>query len=431
MSGNTSRPLHERRAPAFPVAQSLGAQIRPARRTRGIAYAVRDIVTLAQEAAKTGREMLYLNIGDPNKFDFETPPQLIEAVLKAMRDNRNGYSPSSGIPAAVAAIEREAARRGITNVRDVFVTSGGSEAIEICLTALVDRGENVLIPHPGYPLYEAVLTKLEASARPYFLDEDRGWRPDVEGIRRKLDAKTRAIVIINPNNPTGAVYDRETLRRILALAAERGVVVFADEIYDKMILDDKPHVSIAALDPEAPVVTFNGLSKGFLAPGWRIGWGVASGNAGLLKGYLAAINRLLRARLCASHPMQHAVAAALDGEQAFLARTRDKLRRRRDITHEMLNSAPGISCVRPEAAFYAFPRLDIAGSDEDFVKGLIRETGVVAVHGSGFGEKPGTKHLRVVFLPPEEVLRKAYANLLDFLKRKRRRPRGRREASGC
>ncbi len=399
------------------MAQSVPTPIRPARRTKDITYAVRDIVALAQEAARGGREMLYLNIGDPNKFDFITPPHMVEAVLKAMRDNHNGYSASSGIPAAVHAIERDAAKRGIRNIRDVFVTSGGSEAIEICLTALVDRGDNVLIPYPGYPLYEAVLAKLEAVAKPYFLDEEHGWRPDVEDIRNKIDSKTRAIVLINPNNPTGAMYDRETLREVLALAAERGILVFADEIYDRMILSDKEHVSVASLDPEAPVVTFNGLSKGFLAPGWRIGWGIVSGKESLLKDYLAGVNKILRARLCASHPMQHAITAALDGEKEFIAHTKEKLLRRRDITFEMLNSAPGISCIKPDAAFYAFPKLDIEGTDEDFVKGLIRETGVVVVHGSGFGEKPGTKHLRVVFLPQEEILRKAYKNLLDYLKK--------------
>ncbi|HAM40896.1 MAG TPA: aminotransferase [Candidatus Omnitrophica bacterium] len=401
------------------MAPALSTRIRPAKRTAGITYAVRDVVALAHETAKTGKEMLFLNIGDPNKYDFETPPHLIEAVLKAMRDNHNGYSSSSGIPSAVKAVEREAARNGITSIHDVFVTSGGSEAIEICLTALVDKGDNVLIPYPGYPLYEAVLAKLETEAKPYYLDEAHGWQPDPEDIRKRIDSKTRAIVLINPNNPTGVVYERETLKRILDIAAEKGVLVFADEIYDKMILSDKPHVSIASLDHEAPVITFNGLSKGFLAPGWRIGWGVVSGNGKLLKDYVNAINKLLRARLCASHPMQHAITAALDGQKDFLKGVREKLVRRRDITFEMLNSAPGISCVKPDAAFYAFPKLDIKGSDEDFVKGLIRETGVVTVHGSGFGEKPGTKHLRVVFLPQDEVLRKAYASLLAHLKKSR------------
>jgi alanine-synthesizing transaminase len=401
------------------MAHALPTHIRPAKRTAGITYAVRDVVALAHEVAKTGKEMLFLNIGDPNKYDFETPPHLIEAVLKAMRDNHNGYSGSSGIPSAIKAVEREAARHGITGIHDVFISSGGSEAIELCLTALVDKGDNVLIPYPGYPLYEAVLAKLEVEAKPYYLDESHGWQPDPEDIRKRIDSKTRAIVLINPNNPTGVVYERETLRKILAVAAEKGVLVFADEIYDKMILSDKPHVSIASLDHEAPVITFNGLSKGFLAPGWRIGWGVVSGNGRLLKDYVAAINKLLRARLCASHPMQHAITAALDGQKDFLAGVREKLVRRRDITFEMLNSAPGISCVRPDAAFYAFPKLDIKGPDEEFVKGLIRETGVVTVHGSGFGEKPGTKHLRVVFLPQEEVLRKAYAALLGYLKKSR------------
>ncbi len=389
--------------------------IRAARRTAGITYAVRDIVVLAQETAKTGKEMLYLNIGDPNKFDFETPAHLIEAVSRAMRANLNGYAPSSGIPSAVEAVEAEARRNGITSVVDVFLANGGSEAIEIALTALADRGENVLIPYPGYPLYEAVLAKLEVRAKPYFLDEDQGWRPDIEDIRSKIDAKTRAIVLINPNNPTGAVYTEDTLRAILALARDRGILVFSDEIYDKLILDGKKHVSIASLDPDAPVVTFNGLSKGYLAPGWRIGWGVLSGRRAELSGYTAALNKILRARLCASHPMQHAVACALEGQRDYLKGTLDKLRRRRDITFEMLNGE-GISCVRPEAAFYAFPKLSIPVSDEEFVKRLIGATGVVTVHGSGFGQKPRSRHLRVVFLPPEEQLRKAYAGLLGFLR---------------
>jgi alanine-synthesizing transaminase len=373
-------------------------------------------VVLAQETAKTGKEMLYLNIGDPNKFGFETPPHLIEAVSRAMRENFNGYSPSSGIPSAVEAVEAEARRNGITSILDVFITSGGSEAIEIALTALADRGENVLIPYPGYPLYEAVLAKIEVQAKPYYLDEDQGWQPDIEDIRSKIDAKTRAIVLINPNNPTGAVYTEGTLRGILKLARERGVMVFSDEIYDKLILDGKKHISIASLDADAPVVTFNGLSKGYLAPGWRIGWGVVSGRRRELAGYLAAVNRILRARLCASHPMQHAIACALEGPKDYLKGTLDKLRRRRDITFEMLNG-PGISCVRPEAAFYAFPKLSIPGSDEEFVKRLIKATGVVTVHGSGFGQRPRSRHLRVVFLPGEEQLRKAYAALLAFLRR--------------
>ncbi|MFH2203080.1 MAG: aminotransferase class I/II-fold pyridoxal phosphate-dependent enzyme [Elusimicrobiota bacterium] len=395
--------------------------IRPAQRTAHITYAVRDIVAVAQEAAKAGKEMLYLNIGDPNQFDFATPPHLVEAVHKAMRDNKNSYSPSSGIPAAVKAIEAEAGRSGIRNIRDIFVTNGGSEAIEICLTALADRGENVLTPYPGYPLYEAVLAKLEVSLRPYYLDEDNGWQPDIEDIRAKIDDRTRAIVLINPNNPTGSVCSEETLRAVLALARERGIVVFCDEIYDKMLLTEQKHISIAALDPAAPVITFNGLSKGFQAPGWRIGWGIVSGDGAVLGDYIEAINKILRARLCASHPMQHAIAPALEGEQAFMREVGAKLRRRRDITFEMLNSAEGISCVRPEGAFYGFPRLDIPGSDEDFVKALVRETGVVPVHGSGFGQKPGTRHMRVVFLPPEDVLRKAYARILEFLAKYRAR----------
>jgi len=248
-------------------------QVRPAARTAGITYAVRDIAVLAEQVAKTGKQMLYLNIGDPNLFDFRTPAHIIEAAHRAMLDNKNSYSPSSGITEARAAIECEAAKKGIRNIHDVFVTTGASEAIEVALTALVDEGENVLTPSPGYPLYTAVLAKLRVKENPYYLDEENGFQPSLSDIAAKINKKTRAIVLINPNNPTGSSCDEPTLLGLLALARAHKLVIFADEIYDKLVFDGKGHISIAGLDPEAPVVTFNGLSKSYLAPGFRIGWG--------------------------------------------------------------------------------------------------------------------------------------------------------------
>ena len=396
-------------------------KIIPSHRTEKITYAVRDIVLLADEAARQGREMLYLNIGDPNKFDFQTAPHIVEAVSRAMRDNYNGYAPSSGIEEGRQAIINCARSKGIDRIRDVFVTTGASEAIDICLTALVNPGENVLIPSPGYPLYSAIINKLSGEPRPYYLNEDDNWQPDIEDIASRIDEKTRAIVIINPNNPTGAVYREEVLRGIIALALEHNLVIFSDEIYDSLILDDISHISTASLNGDLPVITFNGLSKNYLAPGFRIGWGIVSGPEDELRDYVEAINKLLRARLCANHPIQWAIKVALEGEQDQLIEVRQKLRRRRDITVEMLNAIDGITCVRPEGAFYAFPRLHIDGSDDEFVRGLIRETGVVVVPGSGFGERPGTKHFRVVYLAPEEVLEKAYERIGDFLSQRRRR----------
>ena len=389
-------------------------KIVPARRSENIRYAVRDIVVLAKKTESTGKKMTYLNIGDPNLYDFETPAEMVENCHRAMRENRNGYAPSSAIDEARNAIRRDAERKKIQNIQDIFVTSGGSEAIEICLAALVNRGENFLPPPPGYPLYTAIASKIEAELNPYFLDEENGWQPDIDDIRAKINDKTRAIILINPNNPTGSNCRREILEEIVEVAREHNLVIFSDEIYDKLLFDDEKHISIAALAPDVPVVTFGGLSKNYLAPGWRIGWGVVSGNPEILEDFVAAINKFLRARLSANHPEQYAIAPMLDGTQKHLKEILPKLQRRRDITVEMLNAIPGISCVKPTGAFYAFPKIETARPDTDFVKELIQETGVVVVPGSGFGQKPGTQHFRVVFLPPDDVLKKSYENIETF-----------------
>ncbi len=385
--------------------------IHPAERTRNVRYAVRDIVVLAEQAAKAGKELLYLNIGDPNKFDFETPRPLIEAAYRAMLANANGYSPSSGTKQAVDAVAREAARKGITNVQDIFVTSGASEGIDLCLSALADPGDDVLVPSPGYPLYTAVLARLEVRENSYYLDEANGWQPSVSDIASKITPRTRAIAIIHPNNPTGSFASDETLLGILDLARRHDLVVLADEIYDRLLFDGRTPRSIAALAPDVPCVTFGGLSKVHVGPGWRLGWGIASGPGEAMAPFLAALNQLLRARLCANHPLQAAIPVALDGGCPHLPEVMARLTRRRDLTVRMLNEIPGITCVRPEGAFYAFPRLHIAGTDTEWVHGLIRETGVVVVPGSGFGQVPGTQHFRVVFLPDERTLEKAYRQI--------------------
>lgn len=388
--------------------------IKPAVRTDNITYAVRDIVVLANEVAKTGKEMLYLNIGDPNQFDWEPPKHLIEATYEAMKKNLNGYSPSSGIKQAVDAIAQEAEKKGIKNIQDIFVTTGASEAIEICLTALVNDGENVLTPTPGYPLYTAIQSKLQTMENPYYLDEENGWQPDIEDIKKKINSKTRAIILINPNNPTGSNNSPELLKQIVELAKEHNLVIFADEIYDKLLMDGKVHTSIASLDSEVPMITFGGLSKNYMVPGFRIGWGIVSGNKSVLKDYIEAINKILRARLCANHPAQWGIAPSLLGDQSHLTEAMVKLTKRRDLTVEAMNSIEGISCVAPEGSFYAFPRLHNVTNDFHFAVELLKETGVVIVHGSGFGQKPGTQHFRIVFLPPENILEKAYKAIGEF-----------------
>jgi alanine-synthesizing transaminase len=388
--------------------------IKPAVRTEKITYAVRDIVVLANQVAKSGKEMLYLNIGDPNVFDFEPPKHLIEATYEAMKKNRNGYSPSSGIKEATDAIAKEAERKGIKNIQDIFVTTGASEAIDICLTALVNEGENVLTPTPGYPLYTAIQSKLQTMENPYYLDESNNWQPSIKDIKSKINSKTRAIILINPNNPTGSICSTEILKQIIEIAIENKLVIFADEIYDKLLMDGKTHTSIASLNAEVPMITFGGLSKNYMVPGFRIGWGIVSGNKSVLADYIEAINKILRARLCANHPAQYGIAPSLLGDQSHLELAIKKLTSRRNLTVEMMNSIPGISCVAPEGAFYAFPRLNNVSNDAHFVSELLKETGVVVVPGSGFGQLPGTNHFRIVFLPPENILEKAYKALGEF-----------------
>jgi alanine-synthesizing transaminase len=372
-------------------------------------------VVLAEQIAKTGRKMLYLNIGDPNAYDHKTPKQIIEAVYKAMLENKNGYSPSSGIKIALEAIEEDARRKGIKNIQDIFITTGASEAIEICLTALLNPGENVLIPEPGYPLYSAIQSKLELVANPYYLDESNGWQPDIDDIKKKINQKTRAIVLINPNNPTGAVFSKENLEEIVKLALEHNLVVFADEIYDKLLFDNAKHTSIAGLSEELPCITFSGLSKNYIAPGFRIGWGIVSGPRNLLEDYIDAINKILRARLCANHPIQYAIPVALLGDQSHITQMNSTLERRRNIVLEKIAKIPGISLVEPHGAFYAFPSIDVK-DDNHFAIELMKETGVVIVPGKGFGQKPGTSHFRIVILPPEEILKEAFDLIGDFYK---------------
>src|SRR5499427_6107577 len=352
-------------------------EVPAAQRLENVRYAIRDLACVADEVAKKGHKILPLNIGDPINFDFQTPAHLIESVYKAMKDGKNGYAPSPGIKEALDAIRGEAERKGISSVQDVFVTSGVSETVDICLSALLNPGDNLLTPSPDYPLYSAVLAKSGLELNTYALNEDDGWQPDLIDVHKKIGPRTRGIVLINPNNPTGAVCSRRMLEAIAELARRNNLVIFADEIYDKLILDGSPEndpcLSIAAIAPDVPVITFGGLSKNYLAPGWRVGWGIVSGEASTVSNYSENIHRLLRARLCANHPEQYAIKPALEGPQDHLLEVRKKLRSRRDLTQKWCEATPRLSCVPPRGAFYAFPKIDIPESDEVFVKELIRQ----------------------------------------------------------
>ena len=390
-------------------------------RARHIRYAVRDIVLVARQAQQSGLPLRYLNIGDPLQFDFQTPAHIVEAICSAIRANHNGYAPSEGLPEALEAVRAQSEADGLRQVQDVYIGNGASECAEVALAALVDPGDNVLVPSPGYPLYSALLAKLGCVERAYALDESNGWQPDAEAIAEQIDARTRVMVLINPNNPTGSVCTEQTLRALLELAARHDLVVIADEIYERLVLDGKP-VRLASLDTEVPILTLSGLSKAYLGPGLRLGWCITSGPAQIVAPIIDAMHKFIRARLCANHPVQYAVKPALMGDQSHLSVVIDKLRRRRDRTVAMLNATPGVNCVSPRAAFYAFPRLlDLPGGDDtDFVHALIRATGVVVVPGAGFGQAAGSNHFRLVFLPEEEVLEAALGLVADFLSTYRR-----------
>jgi len=398
----------------MPVTQTR--EITPAQRLENLRYAIRDLVGLSEQVRQQGHKVLYLNVGDPNIFDFATPAHVIDAAYRAMRDNKNGYAPSAGVPEALEAIRAEAGRDGLTSVQDVFITNGAGEAVDSCLTALLNPGENVLTPSPDYPLYSAVLCKTGAQLNSYYLNEEDAWQPDLDDLRKKINDRTRGIVLINPNNPTGALCTRQMLEEIAEIARRHNLLIIADEIYNKLILDGAEHIPIAAVAPDVPIVTIGGLSKNYLAPGWRMGWGIVTGEAAAVKPYVEGIHKLLRARLSANHPEQYAIKPALEGPQDHLLEVRNKLSSRRDITMQACNAIPRMSCVAPRGAFYAFPKIDIPEEDKVWVKELLLQKHILVVHGSGFGQKPGTQHFRIVFLPQEEVLRRAYSEIRDFMK---------------
>jgi alanine-synthesizing transaminase len=393
-------------------------RIIPAKRTENVRYAIRDVVVEADRLKRQGKRILHLNIGNPNIFDFFTPKHMIEAVKKAMDENKNGYAHSMGLKEAREAILKECESKGINGVdtEDILITNGVSEGAEMCLSALVNSGENFLTPSPGYPVYTAIVSKLEAVPNQYRTEESEGWEPDVEDMRKRINEKTKAIVLINPNNPTGSLYSRKTLESVIDLANEHDLVIFSDEIYDKIILDGEKHVSTASLTDEVPVITFNGLSKNYLVPGWRIGWIIFKGKEKTIREYREAVYKLARARLCSNHPLQYAIKPALEGPQDHIKEMNDKLRKRRDLTYKRLNEIKGFSCVKPKGAFYAFPKIELdVKSDFEFVMDVLHKKHILLVHGTGFGyERPD--HFRIVFLPPPETLSEAYDRLEEYVK---------------
>jgi alanine-synthesizing transaminase len=387
-------------------------------RTAQFHYAIRNIVGAAEERERRGGRVIYLNIGDPQAYGFRPPEHVTEAVVRALRERFTGYAHSSGLPEAREAVAAYACAAGApTTPADVLITAGASEAADLLLTALVEPGDEVLLPAPGYPLYPAILNKLGAVPAYYRLDPARGWRPSAEEMEALVGPRTRAVVLINPNNPTGSVTPDETTRRILELAARRNLLVIADEVYRELCFGPAPRpASALAGESGAAVVTLESLSKTHMVPGWRVGW-MRFTHAGLMPDLARAVHRLASGRLCSPTPAQYAVRPALEGDKGYLAGFMRALKARRDFVVGAVGGAEGLSCVEPEAAFYMMVEAADALNrpDERFVLDLLEETGVLVVHGSGFGADPRPCRFRLVYLADEEVLAAVFERLGRFM----------------
>ena len=370
---------------------------------------------------ENGTNVLKLNIGNPAPFGFRTPDEVIYDMSRQLTDCE-GYSNSKGLFSARKAIMQYAQLKKLPNVtvEDIYTGNGVSELINLSMSALLDNGDEVLVPAPDYPLWTACVTLAGGTAVHYICDEQSEWYPDIEDIKKKITDKTKAIVIINPNNPTGALYPREVLQQIVDVAREHELMIFSDEIYDRLVMDDYEHVSIASLAPDLFCVTFSGLSKSHMIAGYRIGWMVLSGNKALGKDYIEGLNMLSNMRLCSNVPAQSIVQTALGGYQSVgeYIVPGGRIYEQREYVYKALNDIPGISAVKPKAAFYIFPKIDTARfnitNDEQFALDLLREKKILIIHGGGFNwDKPD--HFRVVYLPRTEILKDATGKLADFL----------------
>ena len=396
--------------------------IKQSAKLENVLYDIRGpVLEEAKRLEEQGHRIMKLNIGNPHPFGFEAPPEILVDVIRHL-PQAQGYSDSQGIRSARTAVVQHYQDRGIdiTDPDDVWLGNGVSELIQLALNALLDQGDEVLIPAPDYPLWTAS-TSL-AGGRPvhYLCDEDNDWNPNLDDIRSKISKNTKAIVVINPNNPTGAVYSRQTLRAIADLAVEHNLIIFADEIYDKILYDDAVHHTFAELAPDALVFTFNGLSKAYRLAGFRSGWMMVTGPRKHAASYIEGINMLTNMRLCANHPAQFAIQTALGGRQSIkdLVLPGGRLLAQRDAAVAALNAIPGVSCVTPKGALYVFPRLDSdvyeIKDDRRFVLDFLRAEHVLVVQGTGFNW-PNTDHLRIVTLPWAKDLTESIGRLGNFL----------------
>ena len=393
-----------------------------------VCYDIRGpVLQQAKQMEDEGHKIIKLNIGNLAPFGFDSPEEIQLDMIRNL-PNAAGYSDSKGIFPARKAImhyTQEKRIKGVT-LEDIYIGNGASELIVMAMNALLNAGDEVLVPAPDYPLWTAAVSLSGGTPRHYLCDEQNGWMPDLDDIRAKITPHTRAIVVINPNNPTGALYSDDLLIELIAIAREHGLIIYADEIYDKVLYDGAIHTSMAALSEDVLTITFNGLSKNYRSCGYRAGWMVVSGDKRYAKDYIEGLDMLASMRLCANVPGQYGIQTALGGYQSIddLVAPGGRLCRQRDLAYELINAIPGVSCVKPKAALYMFPRLDPdvypIKNDQDFITELLREEKVLLVQGSGFNW-PYPDHFRLVFLPHEDDLREAVGRLARFLDGYRKR----------
>lgn len=383
-------------------------------RISNVEYAIRDITLHAKQYEKTGRKIIYLNIGDPVKYDFPTPDHIKKALIDAILSNFNYYADSEGILELREAIVKKESQKGLSiTVEDVLVTNGISEGLDMVAASIVEPNSEVLMAGPYYPPYASYVKFYGGKPIEFKLTEDG--KPDLDDIKSKITPKARALCIINPNNPTGEVFNSKNLKQLIDVAAEHDMYVICDEIYDKLTFDQE-FTGIGKVAKDAPVILLNGFSKVYLMTGWRCGYICMNSDCQKLENIRNNIPKLARVRIAANLPVQKAAVAALQGPQEYIAETVTKLKKRRDLVVKRLNEINGISCKLPNGAFYTFPKILLRRwkNDKDFVLDLLNKTGVLTVHGSGFGEF-GKGHFRIVYLPNEQVLEEAMDKLSHFI----------------
>jgi len=402
--------------------------IRKSAKLANVLYDIRGpIMDAARQMEDEGQKIIKLNLGNLAVFGFDAPEEIQQDMIRNL-PNSAGYSDSKGIFAARKAVMHETQRQGILSVTldDIYLGNGASELITMATNALLDNGDELLLPMPDYPLWTAATSLSGGTPVHYLCDETNGWMPDLADIRAKITPRTKGIVVINPNNPTGVLYTDELLKGIVAIAREHGLVILADEVYDKVLYDGVKHTALASLSTDVLTLTFNSLSKSYRSCGYRAGWLVVSGNKKVAADYIEGLNMLSNMKLCSNVPGQWAIQTALGGYQSIndLVCEGGRLRRQRDLAYELITAIPGVSCVKPEAALYMFPRLDPTlypvTDDRQFFLELLRETKVMLVQGTGFNW-PQPDHFRIVFLPHEDELREAIGRIAKFLEGYRKR----------